>query len=399
MNISCRIFNTIRVLHEPIEYVERMEYYRPGGYHPVTIVGRFHNRHQIVHKLGHSTYSTTWLARDERSNRYVAVEVCTADSNPLEVDILSKLSKPQQVSDRGRAMIPLIWDRFSVQGPNGNHVCLVARPARMSLSDAKNGSWISLFQLEVTRALAAQIVIMVQYLHLQRVVHGDLYCQGPPPGVPQHGIILVWPGKESKKVALPKARILLSDFGETFPPSTRESIQVVYTTSDPSTRGKIQTNQASLSFSSDIWSLGCIIWHVVAQRTLFEGFLTNEDDTVCQHIDLLGQLPTEWWEKWEARRDKFTDSGDSIHPAQFQNRTWEERFDRNVQQPRRREGMPFFESDEREALLSMLSSMLSFRAEDRPSAGQVLKSDWMAKWALPKCEKVCDAQQYRTVGP
>lgn len=157
--------NTARVLYEPIEDVERMEYYRTGGYHPVTIGDRFHNRYRVVHKLGHGTYSTIWLARDERSNRYVAVKVCTADSNPLEIDVLSKLSKPQQLSDMGRTMIPLIWDKFNIQGPNGNHVCLVTSPARMSLSDAKNGSWICLFQLEVARALAAQLVIAIRYIH------------------------------------------------------------------------------------------------------------------------------------------------------------------------------------------------------------------------------------------
>ena len=45
----------------------------------------------------------------------------------------------------------------------------------MSLSDANNGSWISLFQLEVARAIAAQLVMVVQYLHAQGFVHGDLH--------------------------------------------------------------------------------------------------------------------------------------------------------------------------------------------------------------------------------
>lgn len=104
---------TTRVLYELIEDVERMEYYEAGGYHPVTIGDRFHNRYRVVHKLGHGTYSTIWLARDEVSSRYVAVKVCTADSNPLEINVLSKLSKTQQLSDMGRNIIPSIWDRFN----------------------------------------------------------------------------------------------------------------------------------------------------------------------------------------------------------------------------------------------------------------------------------------------
>jgi hypothetical protein len=41
----------------------------------------------------------------------------------------------------------------------------------MSLSDAKNRSWISLFQLEVARVLAAQLVIAVDYIHSQGFVY------------------------------------------------------------------------------------------------------------------------------------------------------------------------------------------------------------------------------------
>lgn len=36
--------STSRVLYEPIESVERMEYYQEGGYHPVEIGNHFHDR-------------------------------------------------------------------------------------------------------------------------------------------------------------------------------------------------------------------------------------------------------------------------------------------------------------------------------------------------------------------
>ncbi|EEH09982.1 protein kinase [Histoplasma capsulatum G186AR] len=52
-------------------------------------------------------------------------------------------------------------------GPNGNYACLVTRPAGLSLSDAKNRSWIGLFQIDVARALAAQFVT--------GHVHGDFH--------------------------------------------------------------------------------------------------------------------------------------------------------------------------------------------------------------------------------
>lgn len=35
---------------------------------------------------------TIWLAQDQKLNRYVAVKMCTADSNPLKFGVLSDLS-------------------------------------------------------------------------------------------------------------------------------------------------------------------------------------------------------------------------------------------------------------------------------------------------------------------
>lgn len=415
--------DSTRVLYEPIEDVERMEYYQAGGYHPVTIGDRLNDRYRVIHKLGHGTYSTIWLARDERSHRYVAVKVCTADSKPPEIDVLSKLSKPHLLSDIGRTMIPSILDRFSVQGPNGNHVCLVTRPARMSLSDAKNGSWISLFQLEVARVLAAQLVIAVHYIHSRGFVHGDLHRgnillqlprefgqlsteklyeqygepvlepvnrldgQKLPPGVPQYGILPIWLGEASENITLPEARMILSDFGEAFSPAR----EMKYESHTPllirPPEARFEPTKP-LTFSSDIWTLACTIWDIISQKPLFEGFLTNEDDMTCQQIDALGLLPTEWWGKWEARRDKFTEHEEPINLSRPPCQTLEDRFELNVHRPRIEEGMPPFESSERDSLCSMLRSMLSFRPENRPSAQQVLESEWMVKWALPEYEKI-----------
>ncbi|CDM34554.1 unnamed protein product [Penicillium roqueforti FM164] len=54
--------------------------------------------------------------------------------------------------------------------------------------------------------------------------------------------------------------------------------------------------------------------------------------------------------------------------------------------------MPSFEPNERDALFSISRPMLSFRPENRPSAQQVLESEWMVKWALPEYEKIRNAQ-------
>ena len=70
-----------------IDDVEEMGRYCIGGYHPVSIGDRLNDRYRVVHKLGHGSYSTVWLARDERLQRLVAVKVSTADAGEQESKI------------------------------------------------------------------------------------------------------------------------------------------------------------------------------------------------------------------------------------------------------------------------------------------------------------------------
>ncbi|KAM7212788.1 hypothetical protein V8F06_011823 [Rhypophila decipiens] len=95
MTLSTAAKSTSDFKYGYIEGVEDLEDYRPGGYHPIQIDDRLgpNRRYRIVHKLGHGTFSTAWLAVDDLTSSYVAVKVCTADADPRrEVDILAHLS-------------------------------------------------------------------------------------------------------------------------------------------------------------------------------------------------------------------------------------------------------------------------------------------------------------------
>lgn len=158
-----------------IEDVERLSDYRPGGYHPVQIDDCLHKRYRIVHKLGHGTFSTAWLALDEQTSKYVAIKVGTADADKREVDILSQLTTGIAASSRAAdkaSMIPMVVDRFSIDGPNGTHPCFTTVPARCSLMDAKEASDPRLFQLDVARSLAAQLAMAISLVHSQGYAHG-----------------------------------------------------------------------------------------------------------------------------------------------------------------------------------------------------------------------------------
>lgn len=165
--------STHRPLYEHIDEVERLNYYRPGGYHPIQIGVRFRDRYRTVHKLGYGSYSTIWLARDEQMAKSVAIKVGTADHGSKEVDVQSQISASAvKRREFGSELIPLVLDRFDIHGPNGTHPCLVTTPARCSLADAAQAADYSPFQLHVARSLSAQFAMAVAYIHELGYVHG-----------------------------------------------------------------------------------------------------------------------------------------------------------------------------------------------------------------------------------
>lgn len=155
-----------------LEGVERLEKYRPGGYHPVALHDDLNNRYHIVHKLGYGGFSTIWLAKDDKADKYVAIKICVADTgtNPQECEISRRIATSDLI-------LPLV-DEFMISGPNGKHQCMVMPLARMSVYAALDSSYHRPFQLPVARAIAAQLIEAIVILHSQGIVHaGALYQQ------------------------------------------------------------------------------------------------------------------------------------------------------------------------------------------------------------------------------
>lgn len=163
-----------RIEYNWIKSVEKLEEYQPGGYHPIMVGEVLHDRYHIVDKLGFGGYSTVWLARDTHLNRYVAVKVNIADSNPRDGKILKALSASSLTSlpvHLGHNSIPVFQDEFKVQGPNGKHTCYTVTPAQCNLREI---SFSRLFPLEVARAMSYRLTQAVAYTHSKGYVHGGL---------------------------------------------------------------------------------------------------------------------------------------------------------------------------------------------------------------------------------
>jgi serine/threonine protein kinase len=147
-----------------------------------------------------------------------------------------------------------------------------------------------------------------------------------------------------------------------------------------------------LTFASDVWSLRCLIFEFVGHRSLIDGlWLASQDDMIAQQVQLLGPMPADLWAKWEKRSEWYDEAGNLVNEAAG-NCTWDRRFENWVQWLRRRKGMETVGDEEREAFLRMLKCILKWKPEERPTAEEVIKAEWMTRWALPSYEKGPKAQ-------
>lgn len=164
--------------------VEDVESYVMGGFHPVHLGDVFNDRYRILHKLGYGGFSTVWLASDEKEDRRVAMKVirASASSNCSELEILQQLEQ-NPTEHPGRGHISSLLDHFTIQGPNGTHMCLVsevAGPNVTTLNDSP-GKVVGSQRLRayLAKKVARQTVEALQYIHSHELCHGGMLPPHP----------------------------------------------------------------------------------------------------------------------------------------------------------------------------------------------------------------------------
>lgn len=147
--------------------------YEKGMLHPVQLGDQLGDgKYTIIAKLGNGSFSTVWLAHNAKTGKKVAVKICVPKREDLpagnEIGI-SRLLHDDSVHP-GHRVIGCYDDVFLHHGPNGTHECLVSEPTRATISESKFRGFV--FPTNIARALAAQLVLGVAYIHSKHVVHG-----------------------------------------------------------------------------------------------------------------------------------------------------------------------------------------------------------------------------------
>ena len=182
-----------------------------------------------------------------------------------------------------------------------------------------------------------------------------------------------------------EAKLLLGDFGVAFRPSEKSRFESYAPLVIRPPEALFEPTMP-LSSASDIWSLGCTIFELLAHRSLIDGILAPQDEITAQQVHLQGRLPAEWWDKWE-QRSKWFDAAGTPLSKKGDIWTWDRRFEQWIQEPRQSCGMSVIHDEERVALLELLRWMLAWKPRDRPNAEEVLGAAWMTQWALPAYER------------
>lgn len=172
-----KIPNASPLQYQWVEGVEDLETYHPGGYHPTHIGDRYQDgRYEIIHKLGFGSYSTTWLAKDHQENRSVALKIIVASASreSIEAKVLRAISAGKQ-DHPGRRYVMSFLDEFTTTGPNGDHLCIVSEAMGCSVARSKDETMPWKFPSNTARAISAQVLLGLDYIHSCGVVHGGKF--------------------------------------------------------------------------------------------------------------------------------------------------------------------------------------------------------------------------------
>ncbi|OBT78089.1 hypothetical protein VF21_03119 [Pseudogymnoascus sp. 05NY08] len=398
------------------EGVENLEGYCSGGYHPTHIGDQFcDSRYHVVHKLGHGTYSTVWLARDNLEARYVALKilVAAAGEDKSESKILRALGlgNPEHP---GRAYVSSLLDEFVINGPNGCHLCVVSEAAGCSIAQSKEASITWKFSPNVARAVSVQALLGLDYIHSCGVVHADLHSNnilfkspsftwctidelyarfGEPQRLPIERLDGNPNGSEVPEYCVPPAfifepseeivdsQIIIADFGEAFFQNEKQrELHAPMLLLPPET---FFDDDAGPPI--DVWMLGCTLYEILGERPLFEGFMPDKDHMLAEMISTLGELPKRWWSLWEQKTDFFLEDGswkkDTHRSYSPYSRPLVERL-RIMGRGENPETCEF-SREEMASLETLLKQMLAYEPSERITINAAVESEWMKGWGRP----------------
>ncbi|KAG5810591.1 hypothetical protein H9Q74_005726 [Fusarium xylarioides] len=328
---------------------EPLHRYEAGGYHPLALGDVLKGgRYKILHKLGWGSYSTTWAAKDQRDDLYVALKVTTSEAKESrELKVLQALSSLPS-NHPGWHHVNKMLDHFTLVGPNGAHDCLVLELVGPNVADVVDRHLKdSRLSSNAARLFSKQILQGLGFLSANNIGHGDIHTRNlaltiphlqslserdfiAKLGEPDIGFVL-GPDDEPLPKSLPaqivrpasfghrevqrtlaKPSIKIIDFGEAF---ISDDVPSTLHTPLPVRAPEILFGD-KLDHRVDLWSTGCLIFELITGQPPFDVIMLTPPILVEQMIERIDdELPSRWHAKWQAMQGTPAqpDDGMNLH--------------------------------------------------------------------------------------
>ena len=416
-------------LYQSIPYVEDINDYRAGGFHPVHLGDLLDcGRYRIINKLGYGTFSTVWLAEDLIIKTCVAIAIQKAehtlsDLGTHNITILHHLSQDNPLSPgRTRVLLPL--REFRLYGPNGTHFCVVSEiqgPSLSTVTKRKLRPPSELLPLFKAKRAAHDLIMAFDFIHDQGVVHGGMMNSQPDIPLAKNYTIDLHPGNilmslpkddpwtaEYMESALGQPRTVpvkrvdgrpleenvprygveealgrLSDMSTYYGAAKLSDFGCAFFANDPPEEIDYfgpyvvpeQYCTGRIGFPMDIWTLGCAIFLLLSGHDFFGIPDQSTGKTFSIMTDVLGVPPEDMFRVWNQKVNQDLQiSSKPSRPLSLQIRELKDGNPDLKMKCRQHE----ISDDDISLLTSFLQSMVVYEPEKRLTIAEVLKHPAMA---------------------
>ena len=242
-------------------------------------------RYEILKILGKGSFGQVLKAYDHKTQQHVALKMVRNEKRfhkqaVEEIRILEHLKKQDK---ENTSNIVHLTEHFTFR----NHVCITFELLSMNLYELIKKNKFQGFSLALVRKFAHSILMCLDMLHRNRIIHCDLKPEN---------ILLKQPGRSGIKVI---------DFG-----SSCYEHQRVYTyIQSRFYRAPEVILGGKYGMPIDMWSFGCILAELLTGYPLFPG--EDESDQLATMMEVLGMPPQKMLDNCKRQRMFFSSKG---HP-------------------------------------------------------------------------------------
>ncbi|KAL2759756.1 hypothetical protein ACRALDRAFT_2094969 [Sodiomyces alcalophilus JCM 7366] len=315
-----------------------------GAWKPLSFINTNFTRiplNQLVEEETLPDYvaTTVWLARDLKGRQHVALKLfihSRSMGSQLD-DEINMYKRMEGASKRhpGRDAVRTLLDTFDLDGPAGEHRCLVHTPLWDSVLTFLYRNPVRRLPEPVLAGILQRVFLALDFLHTEcKIVHADIKADNIMFGIEDDSVFSHFeqeelrdpcPRKEvdgrtiytSRQLRMPKrwGAPVLCDFGSAMP-GDRENWDKI----QPDIyRAPEVILEAPWTYSADMWNVGCMIWDIFEGGHLFTGkdpeLKTYKSRAhLAEMVALLGPPPATLLARGKLS-DKFFSQDGKSHPS------------------------------------------------------------------------------------